>query len=169
MHGSAPWKTEETIVGLPPLLVLSAFSRFGGCHLSAPLSPFSSAVTFQLRHVRALQWLSTLSRSQFQLNSVHSSLSARSASGTETWGLSLFSLSATEVESLTLSCFRIHAAVAMRSSSATFLWPTNRQTRPTALLSTSLSPPLSSMNREPGPGLSTTPYPFGSGSEVIAR
>ena len=34
MHDSAPWKTEETIVGLPRLLVLSAFSRFGGCHLS---------------------------------------------------------------------------------------------------------------------------------------
>jgi len=33
MHGSAPWKTEETIVGLPRLLVLSVFSRFGGCHL----------------------------------------------------------------------------------------------------------------------------------------
>ena len=40
MHGSAPWKTEETIVGLPRLLVLSAFSRFGGCHLSAPPFPF---------------------------------------------------------------------------------------------------------------------------------
>ena len=38
MHGSAPWKTEETIAGLPRLLVLSAFSRFGGCHLSAPPS-----------------------------------------------------------------------------------------------------------------------------------
>ncbi len=36
MHGSAPWKTEETIVGLPRLLVLSVFSRFGGCHLSPP-------------------------------------------------------------------------------------------------------------------------------------
>src|SRR5271157_5831427 len=34
MHGSAPSKTEETIVGLPRLLVLSVFSRFGGCHLS---------------------------------------------------------------------------------------------------------------------------------------
>ena len=34
MHGSAPWKTEETIVGLPRLLVLSVVSRFGGCHLS---------------------------------------------------------------------------------------------------------------------------------------
>src|SRR5208337_1073512 len=34
MHGSAPWKTEEIIVGLPRLLVLSVFSRFGGCHLS---------------------------------------------------------------------------------------------------------------------------------------
>src|SRR5271157_2350028 len=48
MHGSAPWKTEETIVGMPRLLVLSAFSRsdspdsvahlsvcgLGGCHLS---------------------------------------------------------------------------------------------------------------------------------------
>ncbi len=36
MHGSAPWKSEETIVGLPRLLVLSVFSRFGGCHLSGP-------------------------------------------------------------------------------------------------------------------------------------
>src|SRR5271165_4984969 len=27
MHGSAPWKTEEAIVSLPRLLVLSAFSR----------------------------------------------------------------------------------------------------------------------------------------------
>ena len=36
MHGSAPWKTEETIEGLPRLLVLSVFSRFGGCHLSPP-------------------------------------------------------------------------------------------------------------------------------------
>ncbi len=36
MHDSAPWKTEETIVGLPSLLVLSVFSRFGGCHLSLP-------------------------------------------------------------------------------------------------------------------------------------
>jgi len=47
MHGSAPWKTEKTIVGLSSLLVLSAFSRSdspdlvavtfhlpGGCHLS---------------------------------------------------------------------------------------------------------------------------------------
>src|SRR5271157_3913168 len=41
MHGSAPWKTEETIVGLPRLLVVSVFSRrfsrFGGCHLSTSL------------------------------------------------------------------------------------------------------------------------------------
>ena len=44
MLGSAPWKTEETIVGLPRLLVLSVFSRFG-CHLSA------LAVTFQLLRV----------------------------------------------------------------------------------------------------------------------
>ena len=44
MHGSAPWKTEETIVGLPRLLVLSAFSRFGGCHLSRS---DLVAVTFQ--------------------------------------------------------------------------------------------------------------------------
>ena len=34
MHGSAQWKTQETIVGLPGLLVLYVFSRFGGCHLS---------------------------------------------------------------------------------------------------------------------------------------
>ena len=34
VHGSAPWKTQETIVGLPRLLVLPVFSRFGGRHLS---------------------------------------------------------------------------------------------------------------------------------------
>src|SRR5271166_594453 len=34
MHGSAPWKTEGTIVGLARLLVLSVFFRFGDCHLS---------------------------------------------------------------------------------------------------------------------------------------
>ena len=33
MEDSAPWKTEETIIGLPQLPVLSGFSRFGGCHL----------------------------------------------------------------------------------------------------------------------------------------
>jgi len=33
MHGSAPWKTQETIVGLAQLPVLSGFSRFGGCHV----------------------------------------------------------------------------------------------------------------------------------------
>ena len=38
MHGLAPWKTEETIVGLPRLLVLSVFSRFGGRHIS-PFDP----------------------------------------------------------------------------------------------------------------------------------
>jgi len=40
MHGSAPWKTEETIVGLPRLLVLSVFSRSD--------SPNLVAVTFDL-------------------------------------------------------------------------------------------------------------------------
>src|SRR5271157_5782059 len=40
MHGSAPWKTEETIVGLPRLLVLSVFSRSD--------SPDLVAVTFHL-------------------------------------------------------------------------------------------------------------------------
>src|SRR5208337_3828589 len=45
MHDSAPWKTEETIVGLPRLLVLSAFSRFRGCHLSAPPPSSSPAST----------------------------------------------------------------------------------------------------------------------------
>src|SRR5208337_1151965 len=40
MHGSAPWKTEETIVGLPRLLVLSVFSRSD--------SPDLVAVSFQL-------------------------------------------------------------------------------------------------------------------------
>jgi hypothetical protein len=39
MHGSAPWKTEETIVGLPRLPVLSVFSRSD--------SPDLVAVTFQ--------------------------------------------------------------------------------------------------------------------------
>src|SRR5208337_702116 len=33
MDDSAPWKTEETIVGLSQLPVLSGVSRFGGCHL----------------------------------------------------------------------------------------------------------------------------------------
>ncbi len=41
MHGSAPWKTEETIVGLPRLLVLSVFSRSD--------SPDLVADTFHLR------------------------------------------------------------------------------------------------------------------------
>ncbi len=41
MHGSAPWKTEETIVGLPRLLVLSVFSRSD--------SPDLVAVTFHAR------------------------------------------------------------------------------------------------------------------------
>ena len=40
MHGSAPWKTEETIVGLTRLLVLSLFSRSD--------SPDLVAVTFHL-------------------------------------------------------------------------------------------------------------------------
>src|SRR5208283_4577319 len=40
MHGSAPWKTEETIVGLPRLLVLSVFFRSD--------SPDLVAVTFHL-------------------------------------------------------------------------------------------------------------------------
>ena len=36
MDDSAPWKTEETIIGLSQLSVLSIFSRFGGCHLLSP-------------------------------------------------------------------------------------------------------------------------------------
>ena len=55
MHGSAPWKTEETIVGLPRLLVRSVFSRSDSPDLVAVtfhlwwLSPFTSlvAVTFE--------------------------------------------------------------------------------------------------------------------------
>ena len=47
MHGSAPWKTEETIVGMPRLLVLSAFSRFGGCHLSALLDGGYTSLVIQ--------------------------------------------------------------------------------------------------------------------------
>src|SRR5271157_47465 len=43
MHGSAPWKTDETIVGLPRLLVLSVLSRSD--------SPDLVAVTFLLRVV----------------------------------------------------------------------------------------------------------------------
>jgi hypothetical protein len=37
MDDSALWKTEETIIGLSQLSVLSIFSRFGGCHLLSPL------------------------------------------------------------------------------------------------------------------------------------
>jgi hypothetical protein len=55
MHGSAPLKTEETIVGLPRLLVLSAFSRSDSPDLVAVtfhLAPFTFpdlvAVTFHL-------------------------------------------------------------------------------------------------------------------------
>jgi hypothetical protein len=40
MRGSAPWKTEKMIVGLPRLLVLSVFSRFGVCHLSPSPEPY---------------------------------------------------------------------------------------------------------------------------------
>jgi len=50
---SAPWKTEETIIDLSQLPALSGFSRFGGCHLSAPLSPFSSRILGDLREVCA--------------------------------------------------------------------------------------------------------------------
>ena len=39
MHGSAPWKTEETIVGLPRLLVLSAFSRLVAVTFQLPGNP----------------------------------------------------------------------------------------------------------------------------------
>src|SRR5208337_4684598 len=45
MHGSAPWMTEETIVGLPRLLVLSVFSRSD--------SPDLVAVTFHLHETAA--------------------------------------------------------------------------------------------------------------------
>src|SRR5271157_335111 len=38
MDDSAPWKTEETIIGLSQLPVLSIFFRFGGCHIFIPLS-----------------------------------------------------------------------------------------------------------------------------------
>src|SRR5271157_2940599 len=41
MHGSAPWKTEETIVNLPRLLVLSVLSRS-----DSPDSPNLVAGTF---------------------------------------------------------------------------------------------------------------------------
>src|SRR5271157_420247 len=34
MDDSAPWKTEETTIGLSHLPVLSGSSRFGGCHVS---------------------------------------------------------------------------------------------------------------------------------------
>jgi len=54
MHGSAPWKTEETIVGLPRLLALSGFSRFGGCqlHLSHALEFLLATEPF-LAHLAA--------------------------------------------------------------------------------------------------------------------
>src|SRR5271157_6147010 len=48
MDDSAPWKTEETIVGWPRLLVAVSFSfllfsKFGGCLLFFPVSSFLSA------------------------------------------------------------------------------------------------------------------------------
>jgi len=48
MHGSAPWKTEETIVGSPRLLVLPVFC-------SSLCSPDFVAVTF---HLPQIWWLS---------------------------------------------------------------------------------------------------------------
>src|SRR5271166_6621417 len=48
MHGSAPWKTEETIVGLPRLLVLSVFSRSDSPDLVAVTFHLLVAVTFHL-------------------------------------------------------------------------------------------------------------------------
>src|SRR5208337_1430468 len=42
MHGSAPWKTEETIVVLPRLLVLSVFSRSDSPDLVAVIFHVSS-------------------------------------------------------------------------------------------------------------------------------
>src|SRR5271166_2747049 len=46
MHGSAPWKTEETIVGLPRLLVLSVFQIWWLSPFTSPDSPDLVAVTF---------------------------------------------------------------------------------------------------------------------------
>src|SRR5208283_2928384 len=51
-----PWKTEETIVGLPRLLVLSVFSRSD--------SPDLVAVTFQLQNPRAYFHVRGLTRSE---------------------------------------------------------------------------------------------------------
>ena len=48
MHDSAPWKTEETIVGLPRLLVLSVFSRSDSPDLVAVTFHLLVAVTFHL-------------------------------------------------------------------------------------------------------------------------
>ena|SRR5271157_5333938 len=61
MHGSAPWKTEETIVGLPRLLVLSVFSRSD--------SPDIVAVTFHLLADGATQALGGL-RDNDQVNMI---------------------------------------------------------------------------------------------------
>ncbi len=57
MQGSAPWKTEETIVGLPRLLVLSVFSRFGGCHLSTfhPSRPRLRGQDLSRKHLEAVR------------------------------------------------------------------------------------------------------------------
>src|SRR5271157_3510254 len=57
MHGSAPWKTQETVVGLPRLLVFSVFSRSDSPDLVAvtfypwwlsPFTFFTLPVTFLL-------------------------------------------------------------------------------------------------------------------------
>jgi len=66
MHGSAPWKTEETIVGLPRLLRSDSPDLVAVTfHLSVGLprllrsdSPDLVAVTFHLSQILQIWWLS---------------------------------------------------------------------------------------------------------------
>src|SRR5208337_71211 len=57
MHGSAPWKTEETIVGLPRLLVLSLFSRSDSPDLVAVTFTSVSGKSIGATHVSRVQEL----------------------------------------------------------------------------------------------------------------
>jgi|SRR5271157_5528364 len=49
MDDSAPWKTEETIIGLSQLPVLSGVSRFGGCHVYALCHLYASDIRTALQ------------------------------------------------------------------------------------------------------------------------
>ena len=68
MHGSAPWKTEETIVGLPRLLVLSALSRSDSPDLVAVTFHLSRRIAF-LDNRSRVAYCGKLNRNQLPLES----------------------------------------------------------------------------------------------------